>query len=122
MNAMNMNKRPISITILGCIYLAVGLVGFIYHLIDFLPRHTFQYDAVWIELTEAIAIVCGVFLLRGRNWARWIALLWMAFHVVLSVGAFREFAIHALLCVVIGWILFRPAAARYFRASPIEPA
>ena len=33
---------------------------------------------------SSLAIVCGVFLLRGHNWARWLALAWIAFHVVLS--------------------------------------
>ena len=39
-----------------------------------------QYDDALVELTELIAIVCGVFLLQGRNWARWLALAWIASH------------------------------------------
>src|SRR4029077_18839332 len=92
--AMNSNKRPLSITILAGLYLAVGTLGFAYHLRELM---TLQHDSVWVELTELVALVCGVFMLRGHNWARWLALAWMAFHVLLSAfGAVREFVIHFL--------------------------
>lgn len=68
---MNPNKRPVAVTILACVYLAVGAIGFAYHFPELLevPR-----DGVWIEVTEALAIVSGVWMLRGHNWARWLAL------------------------------------------------
>jgi len=111
-------KRPLSITILACIYLAVGVIGFAFHFRELLAGH---HDAVAIELTELVAILCGVFLLRGHNWARWLALAWIAFHVVLSAfHAIPELAIHAVFCAVIAWILFRPEAARYFRGARME--
>jgi hypothetical protein len=112
---MNANKRPISVTILACVYLAVGAIGFAYHFRELL---SLQQDIVWAELTEFLAIVSGAFMLRGHNWARWLALAWIVFHVVLSAfHSFRELAIHALFCAVIAWILFRPQAARYFRSG-----
>src|ERR1051326_3887976 len=111
-------KRPFSVTALGCVYLAVGILGFIFHFQELLARDRFPYDAVVIELTEAAAIVCGDFLLRGENWARLVALGWMAFHVVVSAfHPLRELALHALFCVLIAWILFRPTAGRYFRGA-----
>jgi hypothetical protein len=110
------------VTILACVYLAVGTAGFVYHWRDFRARRSFQDDAIWIEVTEVLAVVCGGYLLRGQNWARWLALGWMAFHVVVSFfHTAREFAIHCLFCVVIGWILFRPAAANYFRGAGAKP-
>jgi hypothetical protein len=116
---MNGNKRPISVTVLACVYLAVGAVGFAAHFHELLAR---QPDAVAIEVTELVAILCGAFLLRGDNWARWVALAWIAFHVVLSAfHAIPELVIHALFCAAIAWILFRPEAARYFRGVPLEP-
>ncbi len=119
---MNSNKRPLSVTILACVYIAVGSVGFVAHFHTFQARDAFQYDAIWIELVEVLAILCGAFMLRGHNWARWVALAWMAFHVILSAfHAFREFAIHCLFCAVIAWFLFRPEAARYFRGARAEP-
>ena len=119
---MNWHKRPLSVTILGCLYIAVGTLGFAYHLNGIRAGGAFQDDIVWAEVVELLAIFAGAFMLRGHNWARWLALAWIAFHVVLSAfHALREFAIHALLCAVIAWFLFRPEAARYFRAAGIEP-
>lgn len=119
---MSAEKRPLSVTILGGIYILVGMVGFVYHLREILGRHTFGYGDFLVELTEFVAIVCGVFLLRGRNWARWLALAWMVFHVILSAfGAFREFAMHALICVLIAGILFRRESTEYFRGAAVAP-
>ena len=112
---MNSNPRPISVLVIACLYLAVGVLGFAFHFHELLAHHS---DAVWAELTELVAIVCGVFLLRGHNWARWLALAWIAFHVALSAfNNFREFAIHALICVGIAWLLLRSDANRYFRGA-----
>ena len=112
---MNAIKRTISVTIIACVYLAVGTLAFVYHFRELL---SLQRDSVSIELTEFLAVVSGAFMLRGHNWARWLALAWIVFHVILSAfHSFRELAIHALFCAVIAWILFRPQAARYFRSG-----
>lgn len=118
---MSANKRPLSVAIVGCLYLAVGITGFIYHFKELLGQGALHNDGIWIELTEAVAGVSGAFLLLGRNWARWIALAWMVFHVVLSAfHSVREFSIHFLICAVIAWFLFRPPAARYFLIGRAE--
>lgn len=118
---MSTSKRPISVTVLALVYVAVGTVGFVYHFHDALSRPDARADIVLIEVTELLAIVCGVFLLRGHNWARWGALLWIAFHVVVSAfHALPEFAMHALICAIIGFLLFRPGAGRYFRGPGME--
>jgi uncharacterized membrane protein HdeD (DUF308 family) len=105
-------KRPILIWIIACLYLVVGSIGFVGHFRDFR-----QPDGIWIELTEFLAVLAGVFILLRRNWARWLALLWIAFHVVLSAfHTLRELTIHSLF-VMIAWILFRPAAKEYFHTE-----
>lgn len=115
---MNSKKRPIAVMVLACVYLAVGGLGFAAHFHELLAGH---HDAVWIELTELVAVLCGAFMLRGHNWARWVALAWIAFHVVLSAfHAIAELAVHVLFCAAIVWILFRPEAARYFRRARME--
>lgn len=115
---MDWNKRPVSVMILACVYIGVGAIGFVYH---FNELRALRSDSVWVELTELLAIMCGVFMLRGCNWARWLALAWMAFHIALSAfHPFCEFAVHALFCAVIAWVLFRPEAARYFLGTRIE--
>jgi hypothetical protein len=113
-----MNKRPIAVTIVGFLYILVGVVGGAYHLMGFKAQHPFQYDILWAEGAEVVAIVCGVYMLRGHNWARWLAMAWIAFHVFLSAfGALSELAIHGLFFVILAYLLFRPTSGRYFRAA-----
>jgi hypothetical protein len=118
---MNTNPRPLSVTIIGCLYIAVGVFGFIFHLRETLASHDYRNGAL-IELTELAALVSGLFLLRGHNWARWLALAWIAFHVIFSAfNSLHEFAIHALICALIAWALFHREAGRYFRGNQAPP-
>ncbi len=110
---MDSNRRPVSVLILGWLYIAVGCVGFAAHFHDFAKP-----EGVWIALTEMLAIIAGVFMLRGKNWARWLAIAWMAFHVALSAWPVSiQLAVHGLLFVAITWLLLRPDAGRFFRGA-----
>ena len=118
-----MNKRPISVTVIGCIFIAAGVIGFAYHVSEFKPQRPFQYDLVLVSLVRLLAILGGVFVLRGKNWARWLLLAWIAFHVVLSAfHSLFELAVHGLLLAVIAYVLFRPPASAYFRSAGADPA
>jgi hypothetical protein len=57
-----------------------GAVGIVYHLSELNLRQPLQNDVLWVELVRIQAIVAGIFLLRGRNWARWLAIAWIGFH------------------------------------------
>jgi hypothetical protein len=108
-------KRPIAVLIVAGIYLLVGVAGFSYHFPELTAGHP---DAIAIELTELVALVCGVFLLLRHNWARWLALAWIVFHVIISFfHPLRELAMHAILCILIAWALFCPATARWFQRA-----
>lgn len=114
---MNLDKRPLSILVVSCLYIAVGTIGFAYHF----PRSLgFRYEDLWIEATEFLAFVAGVLMLRGHNWARWLAIAWMAFHVAISFPVVRQVAVHSLFLVVIAWLLFQPCAGRYFASKGKE--
>ena len=112
---MTDRQRPIAVLVVACIYFAVGCIGFAYHF-----HNLWQPDGVWVEVTEGLAIVIGVFLLRGRNWARWLALAWMAFHVAISYGDLWKLMIHSCILVLIAWLLFRRDTGRYFRDSEVQ--
>ena len=112
---MDGRTRPVSVTIIACVYLLVGTAGFVFHFRELLPL---QRDGLVVEFTEILAVVAGAFMLRGHNWARWLALAWMAFHVAISIfDPLRKLAVHAAIFVLIALILLRPAAGRYFRGS-----
>jgi hypothetical protein len=121
MNSMDRSKRPLSVVVIAAVYMAAGVIGIGFHLSELKLEHPFQYDIIWISLVRVIAIVCGVYMLRGRNWARWVAIAWIAFHVVLSIfHSWSEFLAHSLLCAVFAYFLFRPQANRYFHAAGTE--
>ncbi len=116
-----MNKRPLAVTLIAWLYIATGTIGFVYHLKELAPQQPFQYDILWISLVRLIAIVAGVCMLRGSNWARWLALLWIASHVILSAfHSWPELAIHSVLCAVFAYFLFRLGADEYFHARATQ--
>jgi phosphatidylglycerophosphate synthase len=113
---MKPNKPPWPVMLVAILYIAIGAIGFVYHLPAFHGQYGFHQEDFWIELTEAIALISGVFLLLGRNWARWLALAWIAFHVLLSAfHSLQEVIIHSVLCAIIAFLLFCPPAMRFFR-------
>lgn len=117
---MNPHKRPLSITILAGVYVLVGAVGFFYHFREAIPLNR---DGALIEFTELLAFISGVFLLRGHNWARWLALAWMGFHVIRTAFVpLVPFLIHCVLFAANAWILLRPPARRYFGGASVKPA
>jgi len=111
-----MTRRPLSVTIIGCLFLAAGIVGLAYHAGEFTTDRPFKYELVLVCFVRLLAIVCGAFMLRGQNWARWGLLAWIAYHVVLSAfHSVFEFVIHGLLLAVVTWFLLRPRVSAYFR-------
>ncbi len=112
---MNVATRPLSVTVLACLFIVVGSLGFVFHLRPALASHTVHNDDLIVEVTELIALIAGLFILRGHNWARWLAVAWIGFHVVISFGEPGKLAIHALMFVLITYFLFRPKARAYFQ-------
>ena len=113
-----MRKRPLAVTIIACVYIVMGAVGFAYHASEFTGRRQLPNDLILVELIRLIAVVSGVYMLRGSNWARWLALVWIGCHVILS--AFHspmELVLHGLLFAAIAYFLSRPTVAQYFRRT-----
>lgn len=117
-----MRKRPLSITVVGLLFLVTGVVTFGFHLSRGwlsrgLTRGEMHSDVLLVLSVSLLALVAGVFMLMGSNWARWLALAWLAFHVVVSaLHSWQETVMHALLFVLIAWLLLRPEAAGWFAA------
>lgn len=115
---MNSNKRPVSVTGVAWLFIAVGAVTFVYHSPGLLRPHAEDF---LIEFTELLALLAGLFMLRRQNWARWLALAWMAFHVALSAfPPFQGLVVHVLIFGGIAWLLLRSDAAEYFRGAGTE--
>lgn len=116
-----MKKRPLSITIISWLFLAAGIIGFAYHVTEFKAQRPFENDAVWVCLVRLLAILGGAFMLRGSNWARWLLVVWMGYHIVLSVlHSPLQLFVHSLLFAVILYFLFRPQASAFFRTTRLK--
>jgi hypothetical protein len=121
-----MNKRPLSVTVIGSIFIAAGIIGFAYHVPEFKSLRPFPNEIVWGLSVRLLAVLGGMFVLRRHNWARWLLLAWISFHVILSVfHSWSEVIVHGLLFIVVAYVLFRPRASAYFRSAscgdPMQP-
>ena len=112
---MSSSNRPLGVTGVAWLFIAVGAVGLVHH---FPHAGSFHNEDIWIELTELLALIAGGSMLRRQNWARWLALAWMAFHVALSAfPPYEGLIVHIILFAGITWILLRSDSARYFRGA-----
>jgi hypothetical protein len=110
-------KRPFSVTILGCLFIVAGLIGLVYHL----SERPLDHWIILISCIRLIAVVGGVFLLKGQGWARWLLLAWLAFHA--GVSAFHslsESMAHLALLIIVSFVFFTPPASQYFLSHAVE--
>jgi ABC-type branched-subunit amino acid transport system permease subunit len=116
-----MNQRPHSVTVIACTFIAAGLIGLTYHATKFNVQSPFELSFAWICFVRLLAILGGAFTLRGSNWARWLLLVWIAYHVILSALHSSGLVIHSLLLAAVAYFLFRPRASAYFREATPNP-
>src|SRR4051812_25463062 len=108
------HRPPWQVMVVSGVFVVAGVAGIVYHLPEWGSHSVFH--GILPLVVRLLAIVCGVFLFLGKKWARWLAVVWLAYHVVLS--AFHsggQTVFHLVLLVVFAWVLFRPDAGRYFR-------
>jgi len=114
-----MNKRPLSVVTISWLFVVSGAFGFAYHATR--TQSPFEYELVFVLFLRLLAIVGGVFTFRGANWARWLLLVWITYHVILSsFHSLSELLMHSLLFAAVAYFLFRPKAAAYFRGATKE--
>lgn len=113
-------KKPLwSVTIIAWLFVVAG-AGDIFLGLSDVWRRQFHSDSLWPIGLGVVAILCGFFLLRRNNWARWVAVAWLAFHVAVSFDSRSKLIMHGALLVVLAYFLFRPQANAYFRSAEIE--
>ena len=108
---MSNAKCPLAVAAIACLYIVAGAVGLVLH---FPHSGIFHQDDVWTALVELIALTAGVFMLKGQNWARWLAIVWMAIHVAISWPEVAAIVIHTVFLAAIAWLLFRPESRQFF--------
>jgi hypothetical protein len=114
---LNSAKRPFEVTFLGWLFIAVGIFSTTYHL----WKGSLDRWMIPIVLVGVIAVVAGVFLLRGAGWSRWVLLAWLAFHVVaIALESLLGAVSHLVLLVVVGYFLLGPPTSAYFQHAQQE--
>ena len=112
-------RKPIpSILVVGIIFLALGVLDVwrgVAPLVGAPGR--LAGDDVLVLAIGVAALIGGMFVLRGHNWARWLLAAWMALHVAISVGKPTALVAHLVIFGFIAFLLFRPPAATHFRSS-----
>jgi len=110
------NRRPIAVTVVAWLLIAAGIFGFAVHLRELLAQKIVHFEDLWIPIVGFLPTAAGAFILLGRNWARWLALAWMAFHVAISFfDSLQKVAVHVLLLALIAYSLFRRDSQAYFQ-------
>lgn len=115
-----MEQRPRSVTIISWIFIIFGSIALLSGLLPLRQITSAQLGAEikshWmVHLSRILAIVAGLFMLRGRNWARWLLVVWILFHVVLSaLHSLTQLLLHAAIFTLILYFLFRRDASDYF--------
>ena len=117
MTHLNAAKQPFEVTFLGWLFVAVGISSTIYHLY----RGSLDRWTIPIVLVGLVAVVGGVFLLRGAGWSRWVILVWLTGHVVaIALESLVGAAEHLVLLVVVGYFLLGPRTSGYFQRAQGE--
>ena len=111
-----MVQRPRSITIISWFFLIFGSIALISGLLPPDSLTLAQLKGHWmVHLSRLLSIVAGLFMLRGHNWARWLLVAWIAFHIILSaLHSALQLLIHVAIFTVILFFLFRRPASEYF--------
>jgi hypothetical protein len=100
------------------LFIAVGALGFAYHVREIGPGTSIEAEVVWVLALRIAAILGGAFLLRGARWSRWLLIGWMTYHVIL--GAFhsaQQLVVHVIILAVITPLLYRSGSNEYFRRT-----
>jgi hypothetical protein len=114
-------KCPTSVIVIACLFILAGSIGVAYHASEFNFHGPFRNDVVLVLFVRLLAVVGAVFMLRGQNWARWLLIIWLGYHIILSAfHTLSQVIVHTLLLGVIAWFLFRPRVSAYFRRPKPE--
>jgi hypothetical protein len=113
-------RRARSVVAVGVVFLALGVLDVWRGVAPaFGPAglRRLAGDDVLVLAIGVAALIGGTFVIRGRNWARWLLAAWMLLHVVISIGQPAQLVAHLAIFGFIAFLLFRPAASAYFVSS-----
>ena len=115
-------RRPLPITIVGWLFVLVGGGGIVTQLVQLVNGGALDdrglRDVAIVLTLRLIALAGGVFVLRGADWARWLLIVWMAYHIWISLQhSWLEAAMHAAIFGLLLYLLFRRNSSAFFRQA-----
>ena len=116
-------RRPVSVLIIGLLFIAIGLYDVWLGVNPLTSKQArLASDDLLVSSIGTIAVVGGIGVLSGHNWARWLLAAWMAFHVALSIRQPYALLGHIVIFGLILAGLFYPAASTYFQGADRLPS
>ena len=109
-----------SIVAVGVLFIALGFLDLyrgVAPLFGSVPSPHLANDDLQVLVIGVAALVGGIHVARGRNWARWLLAAWMALHVAISVGRPGALAAHLAIFGCVAYVLFRARSSAHFRPS-----
>lgn len=113
-----MERRPITVVIVGLLFILAGGLGIAYHIKDLSQPGLKLSEVIWVFIVRLVAIICGVLLFLRTDWARWLAVIWLIYHVIIgALHSTSEMIVHIALLVIVTVLLFLPVSSAYFRGN-----
>lgn len=122
-----MRKTPGSIQIISAWLIFSGLVALLINMtnrsdprvMEIMSRNPLPIwlQLAWVYLGALVSLISGIALLNGRNWARFLYLMWSGMTLVVSflTSPVKLACVPGLIFfVVIAFFLFLPKAEAYF--------
>ena len=112
------NQRPRSVLLIGVLFIAIGLLDIWRGAIPLTntPVHL-RGDDLTVLSIGLMALLGGIFMLQGYDWARWLLIAWMTLHVALWIRHPYVLLGHVAIFGLILAGLFHPTASAYFQRS-----
>ena len=116
--------RPISVSIVAWIIIVLNLLGVLMFARTSVLAHLTQGQTVYGFVGCGVAIVCGAFILAGKNWARWLYVVWCTVGLVYAFSTAPSslpLLPGVIKTAIFVFVLFRKPANLFFSPAA-EPA
>ena len=119
-NAVTWRRLVLAVGVLFLVLGALDLYRGLTPLLTSVPRWHMASDDVLVLAIGIAAIIGGIYVMRGANWARWLLAVWMALHVAISIGQPSALVAHVVIFGFVAYLLFNSRASTHFAVSPKE--
>src|SRR6476620_11511846 len=111
-----MKRRPLPVIIVSILFILAGCVGFAYHVKELFELNNNLNETIWILFLRILAVVSGLLLLFRINWARWLTIAWLVYHIIISAfNSTSEMIAHIVFLILVSVLLFLPVSSAYFQ-------